>query len=122
MTSLFSPHISSSSVREFNTTVDDRTETMSQGGGSETTTQNGNATTLDIDSGTKRIKEREKEERAEKLRKAVLDGIWKGVMDPALEYCRVRLYHSLLRCFLPPLLLPLLSKTFADGSLFHRTL
>lgn len=101
VTSLFSPHISSSSVREFNTTVDDRTETMSQGGGSETTTQNGNATTLDIDSGTKRIKEREKEERAEKLRKAVLDGIWKGVMDPALEYCR-----NFVTTLLDPLNLP----------------
>ncbi|KAI5481798.1 vacuolar sorting protein, Vps52/Sac2 family protein [Pseudohyphozyma bogoriensis] len=29
-----------------------------------------------------------KDERSEKLRKTILDGLWKGVMDPALEYCQ----------------------------------
>lgn len=35
-----------------------------------------------------------KEEREEKLRKTMIEGVWKGIFEPALEYSQVSFFFS----------------------------
>lgn len=37
-----------------------------------------------------------KEERGEKLRKTMIESVWRSIMEPALEYTRVRLHTAFL--------------------------
>ncbi|CEQ42130.1 SPOSA6832_03907, partial [Sporobolomyces salmonicolor] len=62
--------------------------------------------------GDEKGKERDKDD---KMRSAVVDGLWRSVMEPALEYIQVRTSSSLLSCpFLPE------HESFSHGGA-HRT-